>query len=337
MSAPDNQRIIQALSTDQSPLRDEGVTLAIDHLLSSKLKDVVELGEVANLVLLGLTTENMARTIERHVKPGWKRYSERAAKAHEPVQSLVPPVARDKIKALVVETKPPRAAWAEDIVDQALLRRLLAPVWVNVLVQFGKRVLGGTGESGGSATGRVAAGIAGRLGRSVQERAERLVDAGRSVMGGLGAEVERRVQASAKDFSEGAASAFKDALRDRLASEEGRELVAAIGGGVVDHVMRTHLSAFQVDASAFPVDTILDTVPHIVPHAVAGAFVKDIVFAEVSSFIALEGDRSLKDLLSEAGLHDEARALMIRRGSSIVQGLVASEAFAGWLERLLDA
>src|SRR5206468_3292871 len=105
-------------------------------------------------------------------------------------------------------------------VDAALFRRLFAPVWTNLLLSFAKRLPlpgmgGGGGAAGGGAAGAVGrgvSGIAGRITRSAKEQAERLVDAGKSVMGGLGTEVERRLQAAAKDFSDSAAEVFREAL-----------------------------------------------------------------------------------------------------------------------------
>jgi len=331
-------RIVQALSATESPLRAEGVALAVDQLLDGKLADVVDLSEVAALVVSGLTHANVERVVARHVKPGWERYSRLAAATNTRVETLVPHASRERIRELAVTTRAPAAKWADGMIDPALLRRLLAPVWMNLLVNFGKRVMGGGGESGGgSATSRVASSIAGRLGKSVQNRAEKLVDAGRTVMGGLGAEVERRVQAAAREFAEGAESLFRDALRDRMASDEGRELLARITGGVVDHVMSVPLSALQADADRLPIADVLDLVPDIVSHAASVEFVQGVVLGEISAVIALEGDRTLRELLAEAGLLEPARAMMLQRGSSIVQGLVASEAFGGWLERLLDA
>jgi hypothetical protein len=337
MSDPKAERIIAALGAAGSPLLEEGVTLAVDHLLGSRLADVIDLAEVAELVLTGLNHENVARAVARHVKPGWARYSAKAGVAKAPVSAFVPDAAREAIRTMVVTTKPPPAKWAENIVDPALMRKLLAPVWVNLLVNFGKRVVGGAADGGGSATGRVASSIAGRLSRSVQERAEKLVDAGRSVMGGLGAEVERRVQAAAREFADGAEALFRDALRDRLQSEEGRELLSRIGSGVVDHVMKTELAALQADAAHLPVNGILDTVPSILSTAVSGPFVQSVVRAEVAAFVEVEGARTLAELLDETGLREPVRALMIGRGSSVVQGVVATPGFAAWLERLLQA
>lgn len=332
-------RIVQVLSAPESPLRTEGVTLAIDHLLGSKLADVVDLSEVAGIVVAGLGHENVEQVVNRHLKPGWERYGRLATATNARVETLIPHEEREKIRKIATTSRLPRGKWAENMVDPALLRRLLAPVWVNLLVNFGKKVLGGgSGEGGGaSATSRVASSIAGRLSKSVQERAEKLVDAGRTVMGGLGAEVERRVQSAAREFADGAATLFREALRDRLQSEEGRELLARIASGVVDHVMATPLSALQADAAALPIAEVLDVVPGIVSQASGGEFVRSVVDAEVAAFVALEGGRTLAELLAEANLLEPVRALMIQRGSSIVRGLVAEDAFGDWLERLLDA
>jgi hypothetical protein len=207
-------------------------------------------------------------------------------------------------------------------------------------LNFGTRLpLPGMGAASGAAAavGRGMGGLAGRLTRSVQERAEKIADAGRTVMGGLGAEVEKRIQAAAREFSDGAAEIFRDALRDRLKSKEGRELMGQIVGQIIDHVMTTKLADVQKDMDAIDVDGIFDVVPEIVAHAAPGALIRSIIEGEVAAYLALEGHRTLFDVLSEMGLLTEVRATLIRRSSAVAQEFFATSEFEDFLGRLLEA
>jgi hypothetical protein len=344
MSEATRDRIVSALAAEESALRDEGVGLIVDHVLGQKLRDLVDLEGSRAIVVRALTPENLARIVGLHVKPGWRRYAEHVQGSGETLGAFVPEPSREKIRRIVGKSKLPRGKWAQGIVDPVLMRRLFAPVWANLLLNFAKRLpvpgmggASGAASAAGGAVGRGVGGIAGRLTRSVQERAEKLVDAGRTVMGGLGAEVEKRLQAAAREFSDGAADMWREALQDRLKSAEGRELVAQITGQVVDHLMMTKLSDLHEDAARLPIEDMIDLVPGIVGHSAPRAFVQEIVSGELAAFLAVEGDRTLSELLGEMGILEEVRAATVTQIGRIARGLFASPAFGSWIGRLLEA
>jgi hypothetical protein len=187
-----------------------------------------------------------------------------------------------------------------------------------------------------SGAGRVS-GIAGRITRSAKERAEKLVDAGKTVMGGLGSEVERRLQGAAKDFSDGAAEVFREALNERLKSTEGREIVANMSRQVTDHVLVTKLSEIHEDTKRIPIEDILRLAPSIVAHSAPRAFVQRIVRREIEMFLTLEGERPLREVLLELGALEDVRAATVTRVSSLVRGFLQSPAFGDWLRALADS
>ncbi len=340
MTDSTKDRIVRILSSAESPLREEGVALAVDHVLDEKLGRLVDVDRVREIVVQALTAPNVARVVERHVAPGFERYAAHVAKSEETVGGLVPDA--DAIRAIVDKSRLPRAKWADGMVDPALIRKLFAPVWANLLVSFAKRLpLPGMGTATGaavaasSAVGRGVGGIAERIGRSVQERAEKIVDAGRSAMGGIGAEVEKRLHTAARDFSDGAAEVFREALADRLKSREGREIVGQISRQIVDHVLMTKLAELHVDVAALPMAEIFRGVPDILAHGARRKFVAELVEQEIAAFLAIEGDRTLRAVLDEMGIVEHVRDAAVRQASAILRDLFASDAFEGWLGRLL--
>ena len=58
----------------------------------------------------------------------------------------------------------------------------------------------------------------------------------------MGAEFEKRVQAAAKEFSDGAAELFREALEARLRSDEGRALLSQITDKAFAHLMDAKLA-----------------------------------------------------------------------------------------------
>jgi hypothetical protein len=331
-------RIVHALGGAESPFRDELVRMAVDHVLAQRLRDFVDFDAARDIVVKALGAENLGRILARHAAPGFHRYTLHVERSDETLGALVPDVARARIRRIIDESRLPRAKWAKDSVDPSLVRKLFAPVWTNVLVSFAKRLpIPGAAPTGGGGTGvsGLGAGLAGRLTRTVQEHAERIAEKGRSAMGGIGAEVEKRVQAAAREFSESAASVFREALEARLSSKEGRQIIGELSRQMFEHLMTTRLAELHEDPSRANVPEILQASAEVVGHSVTQPFVTAVIEREVAEFVALEGERPLAEVLDELGVLAEVRAVAVDRVGDVARGLFGTPAFADWLARLL--
>jgi hypothetical protein len=340
MSEVPRDRVVRLLSAQDSPLRDELAQMVVDCALDQPLSDFVDFEQGRSIVVRALTKENLSRIFSRHVGPGFARYTKRVATSDETLGGLVPEPARVRIRRIIDQSKPPRAKWAQKMVDPALLRKLFAPVWANLFASFAKRLpLPGVSAMAAAASGAggVGATIAGRLTKSVQERAEKLVDRGRSAMGGLGAEVEKRVQAAAREFSDGAAGIWREALEARLKSAEGREIVSEIVTQALAHLVAAKLVDLHDDAKDADVPEILEAAAEIVGHSVTREFIERIIVQEVSAFVELEGKRSSREIFAELGVLDEVRRVAVSQVGGLARTLFAAPAFADWVARLLEA
>jgi hypothetical protein len=223
-------------------------------------------------------------------------------------------------------------------VDPALLKRLLGPVWVQLLLSFAKRIpgLGSAAGSGGGEAAAPSRGIASMLGRSVQQGAGRLVGAGRSALEGLGIDVEKKLMAAAKDFSDGALSVWNQALRERLRSPEGKAIVTQIKHSVLEHVLRTRLSDLDSDAVALPLAPYIDLAPAIVAHAVSVPFLRKFIDAELQAYLQLAADRMLQEFLSELGVLEDTRVWLRARVDAQLASFCQTPAFAAWIAKLAD-
>jgi hypothetical protein len=332
------QRALARLRDDGDSARNELVNLAVDHAFALPLRELVDLERLRALVAAALTEANVARIVERHVRAGWERYARAASGSDARLASLVPTDAQKRIREIARALRLPKARWARGAVDPALVRKLLAPVWTQVLVSFARRLpIPGLGASEGAGKREGAGvGVAGFLARSVQQQAEKLIDRGRNAMGGLGAEVERRLLEAARGFSDTAAETFRDALRARVQSDEGRELLAQISDKVVERVLDARLAELQQDADQLPLDPIFAVAPQIVAHAAATDYVIGVVRGEIDAYLALEGDRSLHAVLDELGVLAPAQDAVRQHAHSLAKGLVESPAFAAWWSRLFS-
>ena len=335
------QRIVEALSAESSPLRDQGVSLMVDRILDTPIAELIDLREVSSVVLEALTVANLETIIQRHVVPGWERYDAHARDAEHAIGSFVPDDARANIVSMVVAGRGPKGKWLKGAIDPILLGRLLAPVYQHLLMSFAMKlpIIGGGQQSVGEG-GKGKGGLAGRLTRGVQKRAEKLVDASvnvaRSVSGGLGVEMERRLQETVKEFSEGATKLWSKALRDRLRSDEGRKLVEKITNQVTSHVFETKIPDFHDDVQRLPISDILATAPSVIAHGATHEMVRAIVEHEIEAFLELEGTRSSRELLAELGVLDQVLASTRRQVDGFARSVFESEAFAEWLDALLE-
>ncbi|HET6339147.1 MAG TPA: hypothetical protein VFG30_38265 [Polyangiales bacterium] len=333
--------ILQRLTGSQTTYRTQLAELVVDQALALRVRDVADLEQLRAAVTRGFSVDNVRRVVEQHSAPGFERYARAIADSAATVGALVSPVAHQKLHALARKFQVPRARWADHALDPALVRQLLRPVWTQVLLNFAKR-LPVPGVSGGSAGARAPAGgatnsssITGFLTRSVQERAEKLIDRGRSAMGGLGAEVERRLSAAARDFSDTAAHAFRESLLERVQSDEGRELLGQILAGLTDHILRTRFADLQKDLDVMPMPELFDLIPELVSFAAGSGFVQEIAERELSEWVVAQGDRTLRELLDQYGLMADVRPMILQRVDAIAAGVIATPAFAQWLNLLL--
>lgn len=327
-----SQRIVERLTASTSSERAQLAQQIVDHVFSQRLRDVIAPEELLPIALATLTRENLARELERLVQPAVRRYSAQVANAPERLADLVP---EEAVAALQKQLEAPtgaRGRWAKGAIDPGLLKRLLGPVWVQLLVNFAKRIpgLGGSGSAGASGGGR---GIASMLGQG----AGRLVGAGKSALEGLGFDVEKKLMAAARDFSDGALSVWNQALRERLQSHEGKAIVTQLKHGVLEHVLQTRLSELDRDAVALPLAPYLDLVPLIVGHAVRVPFVRKIIDSELQVYLDVAGDRRLDELLAELGVLEQARTWLIARVDAQLLGYCRAPAFAAWIATLVDA
>ena len=335
------ERICALLAQDESALRTQAASSLVDHLLSQRLRDVADLPQLVSIVLATLNGDALTRQVARHVQPGLERYGAHVAGAPERIADLVGPDAASELRTLLAAPSGARGRFMRGAVDPALLKRLLAPVWVQLLVNFSRRIpipgLGG-GASGGTAGGAASAGrgLASMLGKSVQQSAGRLVGAGRSALEGLGIDVEKKLNAAARDFSEGALGIWNQALRERLQSEEGRALVAQIKLGVLQHLLSVQLRDIHQDAMALPLPAYVGLAPAIVSHAVRLPFVRQLVETETGAYLAAEGDRSLAELLADMGVLDAARSWLLARVELQIASWSRSASFTAWLSELVD-
>ncbi len=332
MSQAQRSKIQALLSAEASPLRDDLLTLTFDAITAQPMSVLVSDPGLAPLIFKALTAENAERIAARHVLPILARLEASFAGKPERLKEALTDEAEAQLRAIVASGKGPRLGWLKGAVDPDDIRQLVAPVIQQMLIQFASKLpipgLGGSaggGSGGGGGGGSGLGGLVGMIGKQVQKSAGQLAEAGKTVMNSV-----------ARDFSQTATTEFRVALVVRMKSDEGQRIVQRIRERVVTRVIAGKLHEVIADFRHLPEQEIAGVVAKVLDHLPKQSWFRAILEAEIAEALSVVGARSLAELLSEAGLLEEARGLTVRAVAPGVKALAASDAFGSWLDRLLE-
>lgn len=320
-------------------LREQLATLLVDQLLSTTLGALVDVDETVNLIVSAAAGPNVQRAVTRHVQPSRDRLVAHWKKTRERPADLLGADLRLRVERLVASSPTPRAAWAKNAVDPSLVRQLFAPIVQDTLMSFARKLPlpGIGGDSGGGGGSSMLGGIAGRFKAEVKNRAESFAEKGKSLLGGLGAQVEAQIQGVARDFSQGATNEIRGAIEARLKSPEGVEIAAKIRMQALKRLLETPMIELWKDMEYQPLAEIDALSAPIAEYNRVRGPVQELLEGEVRAMLALEGERTLRELLDENGLLDEVTRILLERFSSQTRALVSSAGFVTWVGALLDA
>lgn len=330
MSADPKSTIVARLSGDDPASRAALVRAATDHTLAQPIASFVDRDSLVALARRAVTDANVGLLLASHVRPGVERQKARSQKLGETVGDLLPHDSEARVLAVLDRSRLPKAAWAAGIVDPKLVNKLVAPVVQQTLISFTKKLpIPGMGGGGGALGGALRGGLGGLAGG-----AGKLLDVGKSVVGGLSAEFEKTMNSVAKDFAETASDEFRDALKKRLASDEGKAIVR-------DLVVRGHarirdvpVAELLAELESLPTAEVDALVAATLAHNAPRSAVADAVRAEIDAAMAVDGTMSLGAWLDRAGIRAEVAAVIDARSDAVLKAFFSSPEFAGFVDVL---
>jgi hypothetical protein len=310
-----------------------GVEIAIESALAMPARDVIDPAGAVAMVAGSVDEERVARALSTVVRPAVGRQRAVLGKRGDTVGAYFPEGTAALLEEIAAGAKPPKGAWARKIVDPSHVRELLAPVLQETLLAFARKLpLVGAVEEGRA--GKILGGLARGLAQGAGEKAQKLVDLGRGALGGLGAEMEKRIATAAREFSQGAMEPLRDAFAERLASEEGREILARMRAHAVSVVLAAPVGDVIGDLDGAPQAAVDRLIARTIAHDVARPEVQQMLRAEIEAFLAQREGATVGALLDEWSVRDETVREWKRIGNAVAKKTVESEAFAGWLRDL---
>lgn len=327
-------RALARLRDPQSPHLTRGVAIAVEAGLDRPLRDVIAPDRIVQLAILAIDEARVERALSEIVHPAIDRQLALLTAQDETLAAWLPDGAAGLLEEIAAGTRTPRGTWATKLVDRAHVRELLAPVLQETLLAFARKLPMASSVEEGRA-GKLLGGLARGIAQGAGERAQKLADLGRNALGSIGAEMEKRVVSAARDFSQGAIEPLRDTFAERLASEEGKAILAR---------MRVHAIGVLLEAKASELVGDLDSAPHApldrliartLAHDAKRPEVQALLRAEVEAFLAAREGATLRSLLDEWGTTAEASEEARRLTEIVARAAVSEDAFEAWLRALL--
>jgi hypothetical protein len=294
--------------------------IGVDHVLSQPLEAFVEVERLAQRITEAVSGPGLEPMIAQHLKPALQRFLARAEAADERVGVAIPEAVADEIEAFLSNPVKLKREVVQRIVDAKEMRGALSTVIQESLGRFLKADTSAQGKGGSGGLFGLAARSAGAL-----------RDVGKSMLGGIGDEIEKQIQKRSREAMDSSMSYVQEKLVDYLMSEESSKMM----GKARAQGFRQSLRQKVADAKLLPIDMILSHVPALVRHNLARPEIQETIRKELQELLALEGKKPLKQILEEAGLLEKTREDLLAQAVPQALSLVKTEAFSGWLTSLL--
>lgn len=327
-------RALARLRDPESPLLARGAALAVDAALDRPLSEVIVPERVVELVVLAVDEARVERALAEIVHPAQDRQRALLAAQDDTLAAWLPDGAAALLEEIAAGTRQPRGKWATKLVDRAHVRELLAPVLQETLLAFARKLpmVGGVEEG---RAGKLLGGLARGLAQGAGEKAQKLADLGRTALGGIGAEMEKRIVSSARDFSHSAFEPLRDTFAERLTSEEGKAILARMRAHAIGVLLEAKAAELIDDLDSAPRAPLDRLIARTIAHDVQRPEMQAILRAEVEAFLAPRAGTTVRALLAEWGMADAAAAEARRITELVARAAVAETAFEAWLRDLL--
>ena len=327
-------RAMARLRDPASPHLERGVEVALESALARPLREVIDPDRAVALALGAIDAERIERVLHDIVHPAIDRQRDGAAARGDTVAQWVPDDGPALLDEIVAGARRPRGAWASAIVDPAHVRELLAPVLQETLLAFARK-LPGVGGAESNQAGKLLGGLARGLAQGAGAQAQKLADLGRGVLGGLGAEMEKRIGTAAKDFSQNAFEPLRETFVQRLESDEGKAILGTMRAHAVRTLLEAPAAQLIEDLDAAPRASVDRLIARSIAHVAGREETRALMRAEVETFLAAREGRTVRDLLDELGVTGPAIAEARIALTTVARAAAQGDALEGWLRELL--
>lgn len=333
--------LIERLAGKDNAHRAEFIDLALEHTLQLPVRTLLDVDAITAVITEALTDENAEKLIEDEFHPLLQRLHQHFERTEETPRDLLPEGTPEKLVKIVAKGNRPQAQWAKGSVDLAPIRGLIAPIIQDVLLNFARSLpIPGLAADAQDDDAQNASKRGGksrtRFGKALRKSAGSIADMSKAAIGGLSGELERKIQATTREFSTQAIGEIRTAIRARLKTKEGQEVIRKTRVAITERFLDTPLHVILEDVYRLPIQDLATLVPPISEHNRPRTQLRAFISGEVQHHLANQGDKSIGAFLDEYHLRDVLRQKVAEQLDAPVASFIESEGFASWLNALLQ-
>lgn len=294
------------------------VDLAFDFAIDQPLTRYLDPERVLGHLERALQPSVMERIVRAHLRPWLDRERDRAHARGDRVGDWLTAEAIAELRALAARPVELKRSAVESVVRQEAVRDMLRGIIEEALDRFVDTLRpGGSGGGLVGAVGRGAFGLAGSVGKGL--------------FGGISSQVEGQLRRAVTTFLEGSMNALLDRVVAMLSSRETAEQLGRMKLSGFDRALKQTTASVMDALHRQPLDDLLEPLPELLAHNLAREEVRAGVLEEVRAILEIEGARTVRELLDEAGAVEAWRSEVLDVATPLVQELSRTPAFRAWL------
>ena len=314
-------------SPPTSPFTDEDLArlldLGLDFVFSRRAADFVAPAHLLGALDEALSEPRVARLQSRWLAPQRARLFARAHASETRLSAWLPAGASEAIAALLGEPAPLPRPLVDEMVSSDRVREEVRAMLNETLSSFIARAVGGSEAPAGS--------LRSALGRSALGFAA----AGKTLLGGLGGQVQKQLQERVRDFVDGSVAAMQGHIADKLLSPETAETL----GKRRREAFLQALSSTEAEAAAFveaqlPHARLEPLAPSVIAHNLRRPAVRELIESELAEVLRELSTQTVGELLDELGLRARVRAASHEALVPLMRAFAETEGFAAFAARL---
>lgn len=296
--------------------------LSFDHLCTLPLRDFIDPDALVASLDQSATPERASYWQQRVFIPLRTRVLARAQASEIPLSAWFPPDIAASLAELLGEPAPlPRKA-VDELVGSERVRDAVRTMLNDALTSFIARA---NAVVEGDASAPKGA-LRGALGWGAKAAA----GFGKSMLGGIGDEIQKQLQGRVRDFVDSSVSSIQDRIAERLTSEDTARALGKRRRTFFEATLRKTESEVTRGARKAPFDKIDPWVPRLIAHNLGREALRKAMREEVRAVLDELSTESIGEVLDHSGLREPARAAFHRHLGPFVQSLTETEAFAKW-------
>ncbi len=300
----------------------EGVVEEFFKLPMGELVDRDALGEH---LLVALRSEGPGLNLERHWDAMVQAERDRAHATGEALREFIPQEVIAGIEDRLSRPLGLPGGFGKEVVDPVFVRELIAASLTETLEAFLTRLPFG-GAKGGNG------GVLGSLARKGAGR----IKSATSTLSSIGAGVQEGLKRQAKEFAQQSADRLKEGVVERFKGEESREALKRMRQRALAAVVDLPMSDVHALADDPGWVTLREWGETLLAHNIARPEVQEAILKQVALGVDRIKDQTLADWLHEYNLYEPVRKELTLAGVTVVNRMVATPRFQGWLVELLS-